>query len=56
MALKEYYWRGNTWQFDEADAPADAVLKTPEKAAKAPADKRKSTPANKARTPKAKKA
>ena len=25
MALIEYEWRGQTWQFDEADAPADAV-------------------------------
>ena len=25
MALREYEWRGQTWQFDEDAAPADAV-------------------------------
>ena len=54
MALKEYYWRGHTWQFDEADAPSDAVLKAPEKAAKPTSNKKASMPANKARTPRTK--
>ena len=26
MALKEYAWRGYTWQFEETEAPSDAVL------------------------------
>jgi len=35
--LREYSWRGNTWQFEESEAPADAV----------PIDRRKATPASK---------
>lgn len=56
MALKEYRWRGNTWQFDEADAPADAVpVEAPKpKAAKPAGNKRAASAANKARTPRAK--
>lgn len=54
MALKEYSWRGNTWQFEESEAPADAVPVRAEKAAK-PANKSR-RPANKARTPRTKKA
>lgn len=56
MALKEYRWRGNTWQFDESDAPADAVpVEAPKaKAARPSGNKRAATPANKAATPRAK--
>lgn len=25
--LREYVWRGSTWQFDEEDAPASAVIR-----------------------------
>ena len=46
MALLEYQWRGNTWQFDEAEAPADAVPLT--RRPKAPASK----PSRKVATPK----
>ena len=52
MALKEYSWRGNTWQFEESEAPADAVpLKAKESAKTANKSRR---PANKARTPRTK--
>lgn len=37
--LKEYKWRGSTWQFEEGRAPADAVPVAAEKAAKAPRNK-----------------
>lgn len=40
--LKEYIWRGTTWQFEETEAPKDAVL------VKKPAAK-KAAPRNKAR-------
>lgn len=46
MALREYEWRGSTWQFDEDRAPKDAVpiVKAEEpaanKAAPAPPTKR----------------
>ncbi|MDO5049995.1 MAG: hypothetical protein Q4D87_08965 [Actinomycetaceae bacterium] len=56
--LKEYFWRGGTWQFDERDAPADAVLKSDADAVEAEADAvegepvvKGRKPANKARTP-----
>jgi len=48
--LKEYVWRGYTWQFEESEAPHDAVLL--EKANR-PANKAMK-PANKARTPRKK--
>lgn len=51
MALKEYVWRGHTFQFEESEAPADAVLLKAEK----PANKA-AKPANKARTPRTKRA
>ncbi len=53
MALKNYEWRGYTWQFEESEAPPDAV--PVEKAAKPAADKAAKAPANKARKPAAKK-
>lgn len=55
MALKNYRWRGFTWQFAEGEQPADAVP-VEEKAAKPAADKARKPAANKARTPRAKKA
>ena len=39
--LREYQWRGHTWQFDDADAPADAVPLTPRKASPSKAPSRK---------------
>lgn len=42
--LKEYTWRGGTWQFEESEAPKDAVPVEPKK----PAAK-KAAPRNKAR-------
>ena len=48
MALREYKWRGYTWQFDEEDAPPDAV--PVEKAAKPAANKAAKQPANKSRS------
>ena len=47
MALKEYAWRGHTFQFEESEAPVDAVLVCK---AQQPANKA-AKPANKARTP-----
>lgn len=55
MALKEYEWRGGTWQFEEREAPADAkpVERTPApkparaKAAARPANKAAPAPATK---------
>ena len=49
MALKEYRWRGNTWQFDEAEAPAEAVP-VEAKAARELLDKARQ-PLDKARKP-----
>ena len=43
--LKEYIWRGTTWQFEESEAPEGAVLV---EKAKKPAAK-KAAPRNKAR-------
>ena len=41
--LKEYVWRGSTWQFDEKDAPKGAVpVDDPKPAAKARAPRNKS--------------
>ena len=54
MALKEYNWNGRTWQFEEADAPADAVP-VEQKAGKPAADKAAKAPANKSRAPRTKK-
>ena len=54
MALKVYEWRGFKWQFDEADAPADAVP-VEQKAGKPAADKAAKAPANKSRAPRTKK-
>lgn len=55
MALMNYEWRGFTWQFEESEAPADAVS-VEQKAAKPAADKAAKPAANKARTTRAKKA
>lgn len=52
MALKEYVWRGGTWQFEEGRQPADAV-EVVAKAAAVPA-KAAPRPRNKARTPRTK--
>ena len=52
MALKNYNWRGFTWQFEESEAPADAV--PVEKSARPAADKAAKRPANKARSPRKK--
>lgn len=54
MALKNYRWRGFTWQFEESEAPADAVP-VEQKAAKPAADKAAKAPTNKARAPRTKK-
>ena len=59
MALKEYWWRGNTWQFEESEAPFDAVPVVAEakKARTAASNKAKAPAKNKKRrTPTAKKA
>lgn len=53
MALKEYRWRGNTWQFEEGEEPAGAV---PVERKAAQLANKAARPANKARTPRAKKA
>jgi hypothetical protein len=55
MALKNYKWRGYTWQFAEGEQPADAVP-VDEKAAKPASNKAAKAPANKARRAPAKKA
>jgi hypothetical protein len=55
MALKNYKWRGYTWQFAEGEQPADAVP-VDEKAAKPASNKAVKAPANKARRAPAKKA
>ena len=50
--LREYLWRGSTWQFEEADAPADAVPVGDGAGARAgepKAEKAAATKANKAR-------
>ena len=49
MALKEYKWRGSTWQFEEDDAPSDAVPVTAAKRRKAP--NKAAKPADKAAKP-----
>ncbi|WP_181125595.1 hypothetical protein [Rathayibacter sp. AY1B7] len=36
MALREYDYRGSTYQFDDEDVPAGAVLRTGTKAAAQP--------------------
>lgn len=48
MALKEYLWRGTTWQIDDKDLPRypGAVPVT------APPKEKKRTTANKSRRPK----
>lgn len=46
MALKEYAWRGTTWQFEEGKQPADAVEVA---AAKPKAQPKARRTANKAR-------
>lgn len=46
MALREYAWRGRTWQFDEDAVPDGAV---PVKPARAKGEEKKAEPANKAR-------
>lgn len=48
MALKVYEWRGYNWQFEEKDAPADAVL-VEEKSTKPAADKAAKPATNKSR-------
>lgn len=45
--LKEYSWRGGTWQFEEGEQPADAVEVT---AKAAPVKKAAPKPRNKARS------
>ena len=54
MALKEYYWRGSTWQIDDEDLPrfpgAVPVDQKPKETAKkrpVPADKSRRAPKNK---------
>lgn len=42
--LREYEWRGSTWQFDEEKAPRDAVLVKADKPAE---NKAAPTPATK---------
>ena len=42
--LKEYIWRGTTWQFEESEAPKGAVL-----VEKAKTAAKKAAPRNKAR-------
>ena len=49
MALKNYAWRGFTWQFEESEAPADAVP-VEQKAAKPAANKAEKPAANKSRS------
>ena len=53
MALSEYMWRGRTWQFEESEAPADAV---PVQRKAAPTSNKARRPANTARSPRTKKA
>lgn len=55
--LRIYNWRGSQWQFDEAEAPADAVLvDAPVDEAEAPVVETAAViPANKARRPRANK-
>lgn len=53
MALKEFHWRGHTWQFEESEAPADAI---PVQAKAKPAANKARKPVNKARAPRSKKA
>lgn len=48
MALKEYRWRGFTWQFAEGEQPEDAV--PVEKAAKPAENKAEKPAANKSRS------
>lgn len=55
MALREYVWRGNTWQFEEAEAPADAVPVEVDKKAARTAKSRKAATPNKAKVPAANK-
>ena len=49
MALREYKWRGSTWQFEDGDAPSDAVLVTEAKRRKA--SNKAAKPADKAAKP-----
>lgn len=53
MALREYLWRGNTWQFEETEAPADALLlDVAARTSKAASSIKAATPkSNKAATP-----
>lgn len=54
MALKEYSWRGGTWQFEEGQQPSDAVeVKPAAKAAPKHAAKARRA-ANKSRSTQAK--
>ena len=55
MALKEYVWRGNTWQLEEKEAPADAVpVEVNRKVTRTAKSQKKATP-NKAKVPAANK-
>lgn len=47
--LKEYAWRGNTWQFDDATVPSDAVEIDP--ITRKPVARKEARPANKAAKP-----
>jgi len=50
--LREYRWRGNTWQFEESEAPAGAVLIEPHKPRKRSGSRKAATPRkNKAAAP-----
>lgn len=42
--LREYKWRGNTWQFEEAEAPEGAVLLVPERPRRSGGSRKAATP------------
>ena len=42
--LREYRWRGNTWQFEEAEAPEGAVLLVPERPRRSGGSRKAATP------------
>mgnify|MGYP006872989336 CR=1 FL=1 len=48
MALRNYSWRGNTWQFEESEAPDGAVPVEAERRER-PAESKKAATPNKAR-------
>lgn len=50
--LKEYEWRGSTWQFEETQAPKDAEPIVPVKAVKPARNKAAAKPPTKAAVPK----